>query len=597
MLNDRYIKYSEYLLSGLFPAGVFIFYAFFFNSHLHFEEQFQLFLLSDDFLIERLKLPGGLTGYVGDFLTQFYYITLAGPAIIAITLFAFQQIVKKLLETCNPEKVLHPLSFIPPILASFILFNEFYPLSSVIGTIFASLGGWLYVSVRTERTRFVTGLFLIPLMYWLAAGASICMILIMLTGELLRLNSDQTGSLNRKIVHLFVFAALITIMAIISGRLLILKPGFNSLMGNFYYNKLTVVPVMILILFLIIPGLMILVFLLTVRKERIRIMLLVQIILILFLSYSGVRVFANFEAEEIMTYDFLVRNCRWGEVLKYAERKPPRNFRSLSMLNLALAKTGQMGNRMFNYEQHGINGLFLPFENEYVAPMLGNEIFYQLGLINASQEYVFESMETIPDMDNSARAIKRLAETNLINGQYGVSEKYLRLLQKTIFYRKWAQETLSYLGKEDKIKQNPAWSNGIKFAVRSDYFFHVENIEASLNRMVKEHPDNRIAFEYLMAFYLIRKDLRNVANLIPQLESLRYSAVPVSYQEALLYIIALNGGDPFTDSPAYISEGLKSRMAVFFDIYGKDTDAEERLRKNFGATYWYYLFYNREEIN
>jgi len=36
--------------------------------------------------------------------------------------------------------------------------------------------------------------------------------------------------------------------------------------------------------------------------------------------------------------------------------------------------------------------------------------------------------------------------------------------------------------------------------VRNDYFFHVKNMEAVLNRMVKEHPDNKMAFEYWWLF-------------------------------------------------------------------------------------------------
>ena len=42
---------------------------------------------------------------------------------------------------------------------------------------------------------------------------------------------------------------------------------------------------------------------------------------------------------------------------------------------------------------------------------------------------MFEAMEAIPDYKKSGRAYMRLAETNLINGQYAVAAKYLRALQ------------------------------------------------------------------------------------------------------------------------------------------------------------------------
>jgi hypothetical protein len=306
----------------------------------------------------------------------------------------------------------------------------------------------------------------------------------------------------------------------------------------------------------------------------------------------------NFGAEITMTYDRLVRNEHWNEVIKYAGKKPPANYLSLAMLNLSLAKTGQLGSRMFHYDQHGINGLFLPFSREYVAPMMGNEILYQLSLINASQQYIFESMETIPNMGKSVRAIKRLAETNIINGQYRVSEKYLKLLDKTLFYRRWARKMKDYLYDDEKINNHPDYSEKRKFMVRSDYFFHIENIEAALNRMVKESPENRMAFEYLMAHYLLRKDLGNFMKFVPMMEKMNYREIPVSYQEAIYFMIVINSDDPAIRIPYnYISESTKSQMNTYANIFNSYPDAGSRLRKNFSGTYWYYMHFKEAEIN
>ena len=79
MAKEKIINYSEYILSGIVYAVIFVFFAFYYNSHLHFNEQFQLFLLTGDFFIEKLSFPGGFSGYVGGFLTQFYYLSLVGP--------------------------------------------------------------------------------------------------------------------------------------------------------------------------------------------------------------------------------------------------------------------------------------------------------------------------------------------------------------------------------------------------------------------------------------------------------------------------------------------------------------------------------------
>jgi len=592
------VKYAEYLYPVAFFAWVFIFFRFFYNSHLHFEEQFQLFLFTDSYFLEKISHPGGFAGYLGGFLTQFYYLTFIGPLIITGLLFLLQVLMKKIMLKINQEKALLPMSFIPALVGALILCNEFYPLSAIIGFLFALMAGLIYINIKVDKYRFVTGLISIPVVYWLAGGSYISLMMLMLVYELLvylRSRRESPGSYRLKGWYFVGYLLIGAGVPVFVRQYLILQPLMVTFMSEFYYNIMTCIPTAVLVLFTLPPLLLLFSYLVSVKQARTGFAIFFQSALFLVLCFFGFRSFANFEAEEIMTYDFLTRTGKWDDAVKYAERKPPRNFLSLSMLNLSLAKTGQMGNRMFSFDQHGTGGLFLAFNKEYVAPLMGSEIFYNIGLVNASQEYAFESMETIPNLGKSARNIKRLAETNLINGQFEVSRKYLNLLEKTIFYRKWAKRAVTFLYNEEKINNDPAWGEKRKFMVHGDYFFHVRNIEASLNRMVKEHPDNRIAFEYLMAFYMINKDLRNFMNCIPIMERLSYRTVPVSYQEAVLYIIGLNESDPFARAPVYVSQSTKSRMKAYADIYTAYPDARERLEKNFAGTYWYYLHFKEVE--
>ena len=605
MKNEKFIRYSELLFSGIFFTGIFIFFMYFYNSHLHFAEQFQLFLLTGDYFTSRIAFPGGLNGWLGDFLTQFYYLSFAGPLIIAGMLLFLQKVTRRMLAVINPDPLLFPVSFLPSLLAGMILCNEFYPLSSITGFLIAMVAGLIYMRISGQTRRFIAGLVFIPLVYWLAGGPYLSLLLVIFVHELLLWRKSGKGEEVSKagkgiFSRWLYYPALIILSACIPflvRQYLIQQPIMLTYITEFYYNLRTTLPSAVFLLFILPPVLMIAVNLAVVREKHMKPALAVQAGVFALLAFFGFRSFANFEAEQIMTYDYLVRNERWKDVIKYAERKPPRNYLSLSMLNLSLAKTGELGNSMFKYNQHGVNGLFLAFNREYVTALMGSEILYHLSLTNACQEYAFESMQTIPDMGQSVRVIKRLAETNLINGQYKVSEKYLGLLENTLFYRKWAKNTMTYLGNEEKINSHPDWGEKRKFSVRGDYFFHIKNIEAVLNRMVKENPGNKVAFEYLMAFYMINKDLRNFVNLIPVMEKMQYKTVPASYQEAIMYIIGLNSKDPAGDAPSYISRETKARMQAYADIYTSRPDAESRLAENYAATYWYYLHFRDAELS
>ena len=604
MEKNKLLKNSEYLFTGLFSAAIFIFFAFFYNNHLHFEEQTQLFLLTGDYFLSKIAFPGGFSGYVGGFLTQFYYLSLVGPLILTILIFVVRQLTSQILFKINQNRAYFLLSFLPALNAAMIMCDEFYPLSAITGFIIALLSASLYINVKSEKHRFISGLILIPVTYWLAGGSYLMFLFMAMVFELitflhsrkkiLRGKSQEiniTSSYKLKVWYLIVYLVIAAGIPLLVKQYLILQPAMLTYMSEFYYNLRITIPVAIPVIFLLPPVLMIVIYLLPATEKRWQVAFFAQFGLLLAATWFGFRVWANFGAEDIMAYDYLVRNERWNDVIKFSEENPPHNNLSLAMLNLSLAKKGQLGNKMFNYDQRSTGGLFLPFEREYVSPLMGNEIFYNLGLINASQEYAFESMETIPSLNKSARLIKRLAETNLINGNYKVSEKYLKLLEKTMFYKGWAKKTVKYLYNDDLINSDPDWGEKRKLMVNEDFFFKVQNMESTLNMMLKENPQNKIAFEYLMAFYMINKDLRNFLNCIPMMEKMNYTEVPVSYQEAIMYIIGLNSRDPMADTPAYISENTKNRMKAYAGIYTNYPDAKERLTKNFSGTYWYYLHF------
>lgn len=611
MDERRLLNYSQYILTGIFCAGIFVFFAFFYNHHLHFAEQIQLFLLTGDYFISRISIQGGFSGYLGEFLTQFYYLSFAGPLILTLLILAVQRLVWLIIRRVRPDTLFFPLSFIPALWCAMIMCNEFYPLSAVTGYIIGLMAGWLFVSIRNASHRFYSGLLLLPVTYWLAGGAYLMLLTIIIVFEItvnLRPKTEDGRQKEEKerqntvfrdwmlrTGYFILYPVVAVVIPLLVKQYVVMQPLMPAVMSEYYHNILTVLPVPVVVLFSMPAMLMLAVQLIRINEKLIRHALVIQTAGLLLFTWIGFRIWADHSAETIMKYDYLVRNERWGDVIKLAYNKPPRNWLSLAMLNLSLAKTGQLGNKMFIYDQKGVNGLFLPFAREYVAPMMGNEIFFHLSLTNASQYYAFESMETIPNHNKSARMIKRLAETNLINGNYGTSEKYLKLLEKTIFYGKWAKETRTYLYDDNRVAAHPVYGEKRKFAVRNDYFFHVLNMEAVLHRMIRENPDNRMAFEYLMAFYLVNKDLRNFSGLIPQLEKMNYREIPISYQEAMLYIIGLTTTDPFSAAPSYINPNVRSRMKAFADIYTKYPEPEERLRRNYSDTYWYFLHFGEIE--
>ena len=205
---------------------------------------------------------------------------------------------------------------------------------------------------------------------------------------------------------------------------------------------------------------------------------------------------------------------QWNRILATVNTEKPNNQIGVTVQNLALAMHGQLADHLFEYNQNGILGLLPDVKSDATSPMPTAEAFYQLGMINVAQRTVFEAQEAILDFQKSGRCYKRLAQTNLINGSYEVARKYLMALQKTLFYREWANETLSLLGNEQAIAKHPEYGRLRQFNYDEDFYFSDHTTPEMLESLYFSNTDNRLAYEYLKAYYMLTGDRDSYTKLL-----------------------------------------------------------------------------------
>ena len=85
-------RYWSAGLSVLLGIGVFLFWLLGYPYALTYQEQYQLFLFSSDYFVERISIAGGLSDYLGDFVAQFYYVPWMGALALALLAVAIQQL-------------------------------------------------------------------------------------------------------------------------------------------------------------------------------------------------------------------------------------------------------------------------------------------------------------------------------------------------------------------------------------------------------------------------------------------------------------------------------------------------------------------------
>jgi len=616
-------KPAKFVFTTLFFLLVFIFFGFFYKHHLYFEEQRQIFLFTKEHFLDIIRLPGGLAGYLGEFLTQFFYYPLAGAFIISLLLLLVQQLSLRIICKIHTGYLCFPFSFVPAILYWFILCDENNYLSGLVGFAISLLFILIYLKIEKGHLRLFVSFIGLIITYFLLGGAYISFTSIILIYEIIRYIPDagkdrtgmkNTGSNNKAYkIFFYIFLATYPVIAIIfpliARRHFSLMNKVQAYFSEFYYNIVNVganvsVNILLVILLLIIPVLMIIARGLTdldiykkpaIIKHKKALLIILFILFILSTAY-GLSKIMDVEAEEFMTYDYLLKNGEWEEIIKYGEEYPPKNYLTLSVFNLALSKTGQMSETMFQYPQYGVYSLIVPCNEADGFPFFGDEIFFQLGLVNASQHCTFEAMSSFPEyrQNLNVRSVKRLVETNLINGQYKVAEKYLSLLDKTLFYRSWSKEIRKLLYNEELIMKDPVYSEKIKQRISNDFFVTGYDFGTVMNKIIEEYPDNKMVVEYFLAYHLLNKDLASFIDNLHLTDSLQYKGLPKSYQEAIAIYFesaSLNDNPSIALKYSQIDAAVIKNLQNFAYIFRNDPNAQRTLEQTHSNTYWYYLYY------
>ena len=253
--------------------------------------------------------------------------------------------------------------------------------------------------------------------------------------------------------------------------------------------------------------------------------------------------------------------------------------------NLANAHRGQLADRLMDYYQPFERGLFLPVGEKSTPFQIGcaGDVWFALGDMSMAERDAMLGMLFSPSHTGS-RYLRRLAETNLVSGDFEAASKYLRMLLNSPRDRKWAREHLP-----------DAWSPQYAARVEQkralmphfDLVHGMDQTQLILRILLNSNPSNRMALDYLLCYDLLIKDLDAfVGDYVPSLIASHL------YEEAMLIFLAAKGGmDPENFEHYNISEETLDRFNRFVTIYKRDNGSGENLSAEFGKTYWYYFYY------
>jgi hypothetical protein len=495
------MKIKKFIVA-LLLCLVFVWYLFL-NRYqtLFLQEQTQMFRFTQGYFLQYLSRPGGITAYLGAFLTQFFYFRVVGAGIYTLVFFAFYRIFKVTLNKLSVFSNSFFVPFIPALLFLPASTGFQFCIADELCVLIALAGFIGLVKVAENKYRYLLIPCILFLLYLLVAGNVLLSVILFLFYFVRHKQKGGKVKLGRK----WALFADIGLAVVITGWVV---KSYQT------------------------------------GEERIL----------------------------KMTHDADAN--QWTDVLATAEKANTGLFQCF-YLNLALQQTGQMADKMFRYNQIGLPGLLIEPQDNFSCHVL-SDFFYHLGLINETNHYAYESMVGYsyfkePDIRN----MKRLLECAVSRKDTALTQKYQNMMDKTLFY-----------------KSNGTKTGTIPAEVHPQNSF-VNDRAALLEAILESKPDHRIAFEYLMAYYMLEREFEKAKKCFDTYYSgFAYPSIPVHYSELLVLYKNLNGLDDGFYKEYPVSVEIRERfdmMDGLLPLVETDLEIQKLLEAQFKDTYWFYV--------
>ncbi|MBN1362283.1 MAG: hypothetical protein JW993_16935 [Sedimentisphaerales bacterium] len=578
---------------------------------------FPAFYTTRLFLIEHLFYPGGPAEYVAAFASQLFYYSWLGALVVTAQAWAFYLSVAFLLASSGFKR-LSVVGYVPALLLLALYGRYTYYVPTTTALLAALTLACIYVALATRRTLWVgpaAFLALSFLCYYVAGGAFLLFAVVCIIHELISTRRWRFG-----LVYVVVAATLPYGVGVLAfdiypadaySRLL---PISWKLLG--YEGRRQSVE-LVYTMYLLTPATMVAAGLARAlwarygrgkgtppkRKRAKRKGALWRYarspgwrwaaLTALLLAVATTVAFGSLDhrTKAQFAVDYYAYHEEWTEVIATgaAHLNDPSVMHAI---DCALYHTGRLGNEMFKWPQRP-EYLFLTETEGKKAFWDAADLYLEIGFINGAEHGLTECLEGLGERP---MVLQRLALANMVKGNIGTARVYLGTLSHTLFHRAWARQYLDLLQCDPNLGTDARVQHLRSIALDSDFPSVTSSPERTLRCLLEKNPTNRMAFEYLMAWYLTTRQLPKFVERLGEFKRLGYTALPTHFEEAALIHVNMS------KQPLYLGgygprADVHQRLEHFMGTMGRYQSNEQAARaeqvKYHAGDYFFYFVYGR----
>jgi hypothetical protein len=604
---DKIKRIPRYLLYTISGFGVYMFMFTYVKPELAYHLQQLGFSTSKTFLHEMRGYPGGLAEYLSIFLFQYSFNSYTGSIVDGILFFVLLILSYSLFHR-RKSAIDTFLIFCPSIITVMLMIDynthPVFPILVIIQFLFAKLALNVLGSKLNKVLKLGLLTILLASFYYIAGGfvfLVLCISLFIWTLFSLKITKSYL-----EILTIVVLAAVIPTIA--SYFLLItpqdaymhLVPYFcNNKPGYLLYASVLALPA---ILILQLP-LRFRIKNLGIKKGFLKSEWLQLLQTLMMIGVLGYCLFYNFNEKQKLQHkiqiDKLAYEQKWDEVLTMAKRYNLDDRVSQFHVNRALYFTGNLTDSLFTFPQkYGIDGLFLTrsFSDEMLLP--STELFFDLSFMN---EAIHFANEAIAQKENSPYLIDQLILAYLVTDKKDAAQLYINVLKDFPVFKKKAENYQKFLNGEGFTEIDKLIQEKRSLMPVTDFKVNRQVPSEDLLNILIDHPQNKMAYEYMMACFLLNNDLASFMKYYSVGRNLKYDKIPSLFQQAIvLYSYELNRKGKRMGN-LRLDKEIVNQFNEYISILGKNEGDKEaalpELKDKFGTTYWFYVHYTSPASN
>ncbi len=592
------------------------------------DPRFPVFFTGPTFLKSMMTRYGGPLDYVSGFLAQSYYLRWLGAAVIALVTGLICLATDVILRSIGGGRARF-IALIPGVLVLVAEGRCFSDLTLLVGLLAALAFAILYMKLPVQRDLPRAGLFLVlsVLLYLAAGGPFLLFAALAAVFELF--------ARRRRLPALFAFLSIEAIPYVLGMHVLGLDLTDACAYALPYHPDTGMWGLKaILAIYLLVPvaaaavgawrraisrpdaevtgsgaeslqrpqpfarrGLL-------ARLTRVKPHPVVGWLLCLALSAAAVFLSYDRRTMASLRIDQYARDRIWEEILAEAREVPVEYYSRMTAqhVNEALYHTGRLPYEMFRYPQRDDSLLFdmtlstdVDEQNARIREARGlyhqiGDLDLRLGLVNEAER---EAHETLAVYGEHGCVLYRLALINIAKKQPEAARMFLRTLRRHLIYGRRADRLLRRLQADPLLSTDPEIQRIRSVMLRADEVGADSSGEHEYLELLESNRHNRMAFEYLMALYLLTRNLDEFAANLPRLRDFDYPDLPRHYQETIL--LYETDTSKRADRCGYdISDDVLQEFVEFsrdlgLCAGGRDRVATKALTRKYGGTYFHYF--------